>query len=500
MSESKHSRVPAIAGWSLLALALVLLATAGWIRYRFGAIVFEQFILHIPLGGGGAGDDSLILEALVVCLLIPLGLVAMAILVRQQRGWTFAGRGRVILPSLALMVSLGVLLTVVGLPRYAAAQLDGRSFAAYYTTPRVGVVPEHPRNLITIYLESMENTYGDAGLFGRNLLSELDEATAGWARYDTLMQYPEGGWTMAGIVSTQCAIPLKSRLLVEGIDPNIFGEQMESYLPGATCLGDLLADAGYSNTYVGGANTRFAGKDTFLGDHGYASIRGREWWEAGEDPSEISVWGLSDHRMFTHAAETLDTLRAAGKPYHLTMLSLDTHEPGGLYPSCATDDAVPMATAITCTSRALAGFLTHLEEVGALEDTVVVVMGDHLKSTAEGGFFKTELDGTADRTIVLRIWSPDPVEFTRERADQFSVLPTILELLGFEPPQGRAGLGVSFVGSHSLTGTALELEPGEYSSVVTSPSSELYRTFWEPAVRPTTPAPTPAEPHRGPHQ
>ncbi len=499
MPESKRSRKPAIAGWSLTALALMLLATAGWIRYRFGAIVFEQFILHIPLGGGGTGDDSLVFEALVVCVLIPLGLVATAVLIRQQRGWTLTGRRRVVLPSLALIVSLGVLLTVVGLPRYVAGQLDGRSFAAYYVAPELGATPERPRNLITIYLESMENTFGDAGLFGRNLLSELDAATDGWARYDTLQQYPEGGWTMAGIVSTQCAIPLKSRLLVEGINPNDFGERMESYLPGATCLGDLLSQAGYSNTYVGGANTRFAGKDTFLKDHGYTSVRGREWWETGEDPSEISVWGLSDHRMFAHAAETLDSLRATGQPYHLTMLTLDTHEPGGVYPSCATGDAVAMATAITCSSRALEGFLTHLEEVGALEDTVVVVMGDHLKSTAEGGYYKTELDGTADRTIVLRVWSPDPVEFTREGADQFSVLPTILELMGFAPREGRAGLGVSFVGDHSLADTALELDPEEYTSVATSPSSDLYRTFWEPApaaAETATPTPRQGQPHQ----
>ena len=481
----------------MTALALVLLATAGWIRYRFGKIVFEQFILHIPLGGGGAGDDSLVFEALVVGLLIPLGVVALAILIRQQRGWRLAGRGRVVLPSLALAVSLAVLVSVVGLPRYVAAQLDGRSFADHYVTPELGVPTERPKNLITVYLESMENTYGDEALFGRNLLATLDEATDGWARYDTLMQYPEGGWTMAGIVSTQCGIPLKSRLLVEGIDPNRFGEQMENYLPGATCLGDLLAQAGYSNTYVGGANTSFAGKRTFLSDHGYSSIRGREWWEPGEDPSEVSVWGLSDHRMFAHAADTLDELRATGRPYHLSMLSLDTHEPGGVYPSCETDDAVPMATAITCTSRALAGFLAHLAEVGALQDTVVVVMGDHLKSTADGGFYKTELDGTADRTIVLRIWSPDPVAFSRERADQFSVLPTILELMGFQPPEGRAGLGVSFVGDHGLTGTALELEAAEYDSVVTSPSSDLYRSFWEPADEAVVPAaPAPVRPHQ----
>ena len=479
-----------IVGWSLTALALVALASAAWIRYRFGKIVFEQFILHIPLGGE-AGNNSLFGEALTWCILLPLGLVGLALLVRQRQGWRLAGRRRVALPTLALTASLAVLLTVVGVPKYAAAQLAQRSFADYYVTPAAGRLPERPKNLITVYLESMENTFGDAGLFGRNLLSVLDEATDGWGRYETLRQYPEGGWTMAGIVGTQCAIPLKSQLLVEGINPNNFGEQMPHYLPGATCLGDVLAEAGYSNTYVGGANTRFAGKDTFLIDHGYTSIRGREEWEPDEDPAEISVWGISDHRMFAHAADTLDELRASDQPYHLALLSLDTHEPGGVYPSCATDDAVPMATAITCSTQALAGFLAHAESIGALEDTVIVVMGDHLKATAEGGYYKAELDGTADRSIVLRVWSPDGVAFTRQNADQFSMLATTLDLLGLEPPDGRAGLGVSFVGDHPVTGTALELEPGEYETVMTSPSSGLYRTFWEapePEATPTVEA------------
>ncbi|MCA0251036.1 MAG: LTA synthase family protein [Actinobacteria bacterium] len=476
----RPSRKAAVIGWSLTAVALILLATAGWIRYRFGVIVLEQFILHIPVGGEEAGNDNLVLEALVVCILIPLGLVGLAALLHRRRGWSLRGWVRVGVLTIALTVSLGTLLTVIGVPQYAAAQFDGRTFADYYVTPQAGRTPEKPKNLITIYLESMENTFSDSELFGRNLLSELDEATAGWARYDGLQQYPGGGWTMAGIISTQCGIPLKSRLLVKGINPNDFGEQVDNYLPGATCLGDVLADAGYTNTYVGGAHTRFAGKNTFLRDHGFTSIRGRERWEPGEDPSDVSIWGISDVRMFAHAADTVDELRERGEPFHLSMLTLDTHEPAALYSTCGTDDAVKMATAIVCSTRALAGFLNHLAETGALEDTVVVVMGDHLKSKAEGGDFNSELEAAQNRTIVLRILSPDPVEFTRPTADQFSMLPTILELLDLDPPDGRAGLGVSFVGDHPLAGTAPELDPSEYVAVVTSPSSELYQGFWQP--------------------
>ena len=88
--------MPVIVGWSLTALALVALASAAWIRYRFGKIVFEQFILHIPLGGE-AGNNSLFGEALTWCILLPLGLVGLALLVRQRQGWRLAGRRRVAL-------------------------------------------------------------------------------------------------------------------------------------------------------------------------------------------------------------------------------------------------------------------------------------------------------------------------------------------------------------------------------------------------------------------
>ena len=138
-----------------------------------------------------------------------------------------------------------------------------------------------------------------------------------------------------------------------------------------------------------------------------------------------------------------------------------------------------MATAIRCSMRAVADFLDHLEDEGYLDDTVVVVMGDHLKATSEGGFFKEELERTRDRTIVFRVWSPDPVTFTRSTTDQFSVLPTTLELLGFGLPDGRAGLGVSFVGQHPLDGTALQLTALQYQGAVTAPSTELYRQFWQ---------------------
>ena len=465
----------------MCALAGVLASTAGWVYVRFGAVAPDQVLLNLPSHGGeGVGNSSLVAEAAVVCLGLPLAGLVLAWLALRVPGPSprrRPPRRRVaVLPIAAFTVSLTALLTVTGVPQYAAAMLGNGSVAPYYVTPVVDSAPDRPRNLITIYLKSIENTYRDPALFGQNLLATLDEATVGWTSSEGLRQYPGGGWTMAGLVGTQCGVPLKSRLLLPGVNPNEFGEQVDSYLPGAVCLGDVLAAHGYTSVFVGGAHARFAGKDTFLSGHGYDEVLGLSDWEAdGEDRSDISVWGLSDDRLLARARGVLADLDEGDEPFNLTILTLDTHEPGGVYPSCATADELAMVTAVRCSMRAVAGFLDHLEDEGYLDDTVVVVMGDHLKATSEGGFFKEELERTRDRTIVFRVWSPDPVTVTRPTTDQFSVLPTTLELLGFGLPDGRAGLGVSFVGQHPLDGTALQLSELQYHSAVAAPSAELYR-------------------------
>jgi phosphoglycerol transferase len=488
-TAARPSRTARTLRWLLLTVALVLLALAGWIRYRFGVVTLDQTLLNLRgATGENAGNRELVGEAVVACVVLPVTLAGAALGLltwRQRRGRTRPVSGvrrhPVLAGAVSVVAALATLLAVTGVPQYASAMLGAASFAGYYEAPVAAPASGHPRNLVTIYLESGENTFADAGLFGRNLLADLDRATVGWTRYDGLEQYPGGGWTMAGIVGTQCGIPLKSELLTPGVDHNLFGEQLDTYLPGARCLGDVLHDAGYTNVYLGGAHSKFAGKGTYLLSHGYDFVYGLENWEAdGEDRDNISTWGMSDHRLFGYAAQKVAALHAAGKPFNLTMLTLDTHEPGGVYPTCRTDDAVAMATAITCSMQAVAGFLDDLRVHHYLDDTVVMIVGDHLKATSEGGFYKAELESRPDRTVIFRVWSPDgPQAINRDRADQLSVLPTTLQLLGLGSPDGRAGVGVSLVGSHDLTNTALALPADQYRTLLAAPSADLYRLFWQ---------------------
>lgn len=489
-----RSRVLTFLLWAAVAISLMLLAIAVWIRFRFGVVSLEAIVLNLPIAGGegeGVGNDSLVGEALIYCIGLPILLTVGLALgihflrrrrsIAQQKPLTpLRRRTRVGWPVITLTVSLSVLLSTMGVPQYAMALLKNDSFAQYYVTPKVTSSPTKAKNLVTIYLESMENTFERSDIFGQNLLANLDTATKGWSEYD-LEQFPTGGFTMAGIVGTQCGIPLKSRtLLPGGPEANALGESVARYLPGAVCLGDVLAENGYTNVDLGGADESFAGKGKYFLDHGYSSVKGLDYWKkAGIDESKVSsVWGMSDAELFSRAKTELAELRAAGTPFNLTMLTLDTHEPGQLYSTCSGTESNPMATSVKCSMKAVAGFLDYMKANGYMEDTVVIVMGDHLKPTGELNHFTQELSSVQDRTIVCRIWSPDPIQFTREGADQLSLLPTTLSLLGFGLTAGRAGLGVSFVGDSDISGSALELSDEAYEAAIQSPSTELYRAFW----------------------
>lgn len=470
----------ALGFWLLVAVGLFLTFLSGWVRYRFGPVSFEEVMANLPItNGGGVGDGHLVVEAVLVCVVLPVLLAGFGFWLTWHKGlWWSATWGRRTITTAGILLSLSVLLFVTGVPTFIADTAADRSLGQYYRAPQLSATPAVKKNLITIYVESLESSYARASLFGHNLLSDLDAATSGWANYDQLRQYPTGGWTMAGMVGTQCGVPLKHQL-VPTFDGTRRDHEVGAFLPGATCLGDLLATQGYRSVYLGGADITFAGKGNYYLDHGYAQTKGlADWRAAGEQAASFSAWGLSDDRLFAQARKTVDALHATRTPFNLTVLTLDTHEPPALHPECVTPDADAMARAVVCSTRAVAGFISHLKAAGYLADTVVMVMGDHLKMTPLAASFTSKLAPLTDRRVVLRIWSPQRFVFTRRDADQLSILPTTLELLGFTVPDGRAGLGVSFVGRHPVAGSVLAVNPADYAALLAAPSRDLYHQLW----------------------
>ncbi|WP_253908517.1 LTA synthase family protein, partial [Arthrobacter sp. H41] len=330
----------------LIWAGLALLIAAAGIRFYWGEISVGQMLLNLVSvetdGGGGPIVWIGILGIGVVPLLITGGIGLWQYFRRRKRRrsgdamrpqrsqWVL----RTVSTALVAAVVVGgttAFATTVGVGAYIEAANSEYDIGDYYVEPIV-TSDEHKRNLVLIYLESGEATLADDQLFEKDAFAPLKEATKasdGWQSVEDFQQYKGGGWTMAGLTSTQCGVPLKGIGSAAGSSAlNELGGDVDTYLGGITCLGDVLDEHGYTNVFLGGANASFAAKDTFLSSHGYSEQKGLSDWRAADEPEKNfrSDWGLSDERLMAHARDEIDALHAeaekTGQPFNLSVLTL----------------------------------------------------------------------------------------------------------------------------------------------------------------------------------
>jgi len=418
-------------------LAFSTFCSALWIRHKFGAPTFNQFLFHVQLGFHGllAPEPYVLRSFILSCVLGP---AVAALAVSSGRLWNklfFTA------PAACLLAACVFLLNQVSFFAYAESQAGQDYFSAHYKDPKqVALSGKSPRNLVLIYVESLDAAYGNASLFGKDLLHNLDAPALhgfSFARYN---QAPGTEWTMAAMVSTQCGVPLEAVTLYDG---NAQGEKLEHFLPGEVCLGDVLNEWGYRNVFMGGASLAFAGKGQFLKDHHYAERYGREEWIAqGEKTEDMSGWGLHDDDLFRHAKKEVDQLENSGGRFNLTLLTLDTHYSGGetLSKTCRERGARNFEDLVECTADQVSDFVGYIRQKGYLENTDVVILGDHL---AMNNPVITKLTQVPERHIFNLFISKDVPKARRDDLVHFDLFPTILDFIGIRVQKSQLALGYS---------------------------------------------------------
>ena len=509
-------RIGLITGEILLGLLIwigsaALIAGLG-IRYFWGEITFEQMRMNLVSVQFDGGGGPIVWMGLLFVVILPV-LLALSVLLwrwrrrkkrnrleerRRRLPWaenlrTARWPQRVASITLVMLLVLGggaLFVNTVGIREYLRAASLDYTIEDYYVPPEV-TSAENPRNLILIYLESGEQTLANDVDFEKNAFAPLEAVTTpeqGWMSVRDFQQYAGGGWTMSGLVSTQCGIPLKGGSgLSSGAEPAEPGEDM-SYLGGVTCMGDVLQKQGYQSVFLGGANSSFASKNQFLTSHGYSTVKDLfTWRELGEPEQNFRPdWGLSDQRLMAHAKDEVDRLHAeyeqTGQPFNLTMLTLDTHEPVHVYDYCTVDTENEVTSVYECSMAQVADYVTYLQQQGYLKDTAVAIMGDHLKHMSAGDAFHEQLDHHPNRTIFNRFWVPGEAadDLTmRPEVDQLSMYPTLLEAAGLQIRDRQAGLGVSAFARKIPEGSAQALPPEEYRALLKAHSTDFYSSAWK---------------------
>ena len=443
----------------------------------------DEVILHLraPLTGAGTG---MVHKYLVTALLPTVLLTAVYIFVMskvrevQKRNRICAGCA--ILGVIAAFFVKDYLWKGLNVEKWIEDQKNESHFIEdnYVDPSEVKIsFPEKKKNLVFIYLESMETTYADeasGGGFKKNVIPELTELALSNEDFSGEDPGLNGGIVYLGSHNTMSAIftqftglPLKVDIGLNNMDTQ------KSFFPGITSLGDILHTEGYRQVYLLGSDASFGGRSLFFKDHGNFEIRDLGYAkEKGWIPRDYYVWwGYEDEKLFTFAKETLIELAKGNQPFHLNILTVDTHfEDGYICRLCRNEFGTNRyADVMACSSRQVSDFIRWMQEQDFYEDTVVVLVGDHRTMDKD---FCVDVDSDYLRRTYTAYLNAagEPEEKNHSRSySTLDTFPTTLAALGASIEGNRLGLGTNLF---SKVPTLTEEYGREYLQQEIPPGSE----------------------------
>ncbi len=467
-SNAKISKRNILAIVLLLGGNLLFLLTL-WLLNKYDHILLDQVIYQIKTSAAGANQDllgSAYIQVILYGLLLTGAEIFLYLLLSGRLSGRFAQSKRylsycatkacrffkkIAIPFSATMLAISIVFfsAELRLVNYIdASATDSDFIEENYVNPyNVKLTfPAQKRNLIYIFLESMETTFGDptaGGSITEDFIPELTalaEENVHFSHTDGLggaLAYNGSTWTAAGMVAQTSGMIVKIPLTAE-----TFGGK-DGYMPGIVTIGDVLEKEGYAQTLLVGSDADFAGRETYFIEHGnYNIVDINSLKEEGRLPEDYREWwGFEDEKLFAFAKEELTRLAAGDAPFNFTLLTADTHFPDGyLCPRCPSDHDLQYANVLSCSADQVASFLEWVKKQSFYENTTIVICGDHQTMDP---LFMEDIDENYTRTIYNCIInaSHSPAKEQNRRFATIDLFPTTLSAMGVKIEGDRLGLG-----------------------------------------------------------
>ena len=428
-----------------------------WGLTTFGILDVDEIIFQLsaPLEGAGKGivTDYLLKGLLPAILVLAAYIVLIIVLKKTVRRMICAGVFLVAAVIAGFFVK-SVVWDRLNMEEWIDGQMHSSDFIEenYVDPASVNLTfPEKKRNLIFIYLESMETTYADeeaGGAFSKNLIPELTKIAQSGENFSGSSGKLNGGLVFAGTGFTTGALFAQSTGLP--LKVSIGGNNMEtqnSFFPQITGIGDILEKEGYRQVYLIGSDATFGGRRLLYTEHGHFEIR--DYVYAQEQKwidSDYEVWwGYEDEKLFSFAEETLTELAEGDEPFNLTLLTVDTHFEDGYVCRLCKDEFGDnqYANVMACSSRQIAAFLDWIREQDFYENTTIILSGDHTTMDKD---FCDNVSEDYQRKTYLAILNADTQPMDPEKERSFSTLdifPTTLAAINVGIEGDRLGLGTN---------------------------------------------------------
>ena len=478
-------------------LDLIIHFESLWVEENVGVVSIDEVIFHLKVPMEGTSND-LIFSNITSCLIPSIIIFSIllfllffnfkyySVIYLKLKNKEFQIKTKKLLVYALLIFELLFLIykfnyvnEKFGIAEYLKSQLEQSSFIEdNYVDPNDVKItfPKNKKNLIYIYLESMESTYSHATVDGEkdyNLiprLTTLAEENTNFSDTSSIggaYQVHGSTFTIAAMVGHTAGVPLK--IPINGNSYTGYNQ----FLPGITNLGDILEKNGYNQTIIVGSDADFGGRKTYFKTHGNYKVK--DLYTARKDgiiPEDHYVfWGYEDSYLFEYAKKQLSELSSKEEPFNLTLLTVNTHFPTGyVEDDCeGISDTNKYANSIYCSQEQAYSFIEWVKEQDFYNNTTIIVVGDHLTMANN-----EIINGDRRLYNAFINTGKDPVNNKNRKFTNFDMFPTTLASIGAEIEGNRLGLGVNL---YSGEETIIEKYGNEKVTKELSKKSNFYDSF-----------------------
>ena len=461
----------------ILILCFILIFFSIFMKLRFNDVSFELLLFSVFTSKGGNFDILLYGILFVVSgILIGLSIIYSLKLFYKKvlkKKISFLDKLsdksksiiKLFIYIIIVTISITCLFRILKIDMYIVSQAsESNLFEEYYVDAKDIEItfPKEKRNLIYIYVESLESTNvskKNGGLVKKTYIPNLEKLALkniNFSNNDKIggaLQVNNTEWTMAALIAHTSGIPFKISM-----DTNFYNNYIESF-PGLYNLGDILEENGYNNYFMIGSDAEFGGRKSFFETHGNYTIYDYYYAIENKDIEEdyFVWWGYEDKKLFEYAKEKILEANELEEPFNFTLLTVDTHFTDGyMDDSCEEVFDKTYANSFYCSDSKIGDFVDWIKEQDFYDNTTIVIVGDHM--TMQSNFY--ELDKNYQRTI-YNTFINSSIEPEKEKNRLFSTLdffPTTLASLGVEIKGNKLGLGVNLFSKEKTLVEKLGLE------------------------------------------
>jgi lipoteichoic acid synthase len=290
------------------------------------------------------------------------------------------------------------------------------------------------QNLIVIHAESIQGAFMFARVGGVEITPNINRIARQGLNFDSFYTQQSSGTSSDSELTFNTSLyPINNGTVFISHFKNSF-----------VTLADMLGEEGYTSIAMHGNNGDFWNRDVMNNTLGYDRFYSKKDFEI----DEVIGMGLSDMSFFK---QSLDFIQNTPKPFYSTLITLTNHTPFEELDKYGEFDSGDIEgtrlgryfKSLHYADKAIGYFLDELDNRGLLDDTIIVLYGDHpagLSYDAVKEFMgKESLDWfeyNRFNTNPFLIWSRKidrPITIHKPMG-MIDVLPTLANMMGIEAP------------------------------------------------------------------